>query len=35
LLARIDADPGVFGSQLPKTSREQLYDEVMAQRRLK
>ena len=34
LLARIDADPGVTGRQLPKMSRDELYDQVLTERGL-
>lgn len=32
LRARIDADPGVSGKQLPRVPREQLYEEMAAER---
>lgn len=34
LLARIDADPGVSGPQLPRISREELYEQAMSERGL-
>lgn len=34
LAARIDADPGVSGQQLPMMSREEFYEEVMSERGL-
>jgi len=34
LKARIDANPGVSGKQLPHITREQLYEEVLAERGL-
>ena len=30
--ARIDADPGVSGKQLPMTSRKELYDAMLSER---
>jgi hypothetical protein len=32
LTAKIDADPGVSGRQLPRMSREELYDEMTSER---
>ena len=32
LQARIDADPGVSGPQLPRESREELYDGMLSER---
>ena len=34
LTARIEADPGVSGKPLPKETREQIYDRVLAERGL-
>ena len=35
LQARIDADPGVSGRQLPKETRDQLYERLISERRPK
>ena len=35
LQARIDANPGVSGPQLPRERREDLYERVMKERKLK
>lgn len=35
LAAEIDADPGVTGRQLPKLTREQLYDAMTSERSAK
>lgn len=32
LTARVDADPGVSGKQLPRMSREELYDAMTSER---
>ena len=35
LQARIDADPGASGRQLPKETRDQLYERLISERRPK
>ena len=34
LLAQIDANPGVAGRQLPRETREELYEKMMSERKL-